>query len=64
MAEETAYAARMKKEAAAEECFTVMLDGLRAFFEGKATLHVATTIGAAGSSQGHSVRFIKDQART
>ena len=64
MAEDDEWTARKRKEQAAEECFTVMLDGLRAFFEGKATLHVAPTIGAAGPSQGHAVRFIKDQQRS
>lgn len=56
MAEDTAYAARMKKEAAAEECFTVMLDGIKAFFDGRATLH----IDSMKPGIGQSVRFVKD----
>lgn len=64
MAEETAYAARVRKEAAADECFIVMLDSLRAFFEGKATLHVSPTIGSAYPTTGHAVRFVKDQAQS
>lgn len=51
MAEDTAYAARMRKEAAADEAFVVILEGLKAFFDGRATLHVG----------GNPVRFVKDK---
>lgn len=60
MAEDTAYAARMKKEAAAEECLTVMLDGIGAFFNGRATLHISPTVGASTMNNGYSVRFVRD----
>lgn len=57
MAEDTAYAARMKREAAADECITAVLDGVKAFFQGRATLH----IGPMQPGIGQPVRFIKDQ---
>lgn len=58
MAEETAYAARQRREAAADECFTVVLDGLRAFFEGRATIHLTPNM----QGMGQGIRFIKDAA--
>lgn len=56
MADETAYSARMRKEAAADECVTVMLEGVRAFFSGKATLHIEPMKPGVGQA----VRFIRD----
>lgn len=51
MADETAYAAKLRREAAAEECIMVILNALTAFFDGKANLQVG----------GVSIRFRKDE---
>lgn len=57
MAEETAYAARMKREAAADAAITAMLEGMRAFFEGRATIHFTPNM----QGMGHGIRFLKDR---
>lgn len=57
MAEETAYAAHQRKQAAADDCLTVLLDGIKAFFDGRATLHISPP--TPGMGQG--IRFIKDK---
>jgi len=57
MAEETAYAARMRRDAAADECITVMIDGIKAFFQGQATLHISSM----NPGMGQSIRFLKDK---
>lgn len=58
MAEETAYAAHQRKQAAADDCLTVLLDGIRAFFDGKASLHISATLPGNGTA----IRFYKDQS--
>ena len=59
VAEETAYAARMRKEAAAEECVTVLMEGLRDFFNGQAKLVVEPLGGSVDNLGGRSVRFVR-----
>lgn len=56
MAEENAYEARMRREAIADDALTAMLTGLKAFFEGRATLH----IGQMEPGVGQPVRFKLD----
>lgn len=54
MAEETSYAAHQRKQAAADECLTTLLDGVKAFFEGKASIDIISTM------RGKVIRFKKD----
>lgn len=51
MAEETAHATHLRKQAAADECLTVLLDGVKSFFEGRASLRIG---------QNGDVRFVRD----
>jgi len=57
MAEDHAREARQKREQIADEAITSMLLGLRAFFEGRATLQ----LGPVMPGLGQSVRFYVDQ---
>jgi hypothetical protein len=63
MAEETAYAARMRKDAAADECLVVLLDGIKAFFEGRASISLSQSMGA-GMGGGTLIRFYKERHLT
>lgn len=60
MASDDAYTARVKRETAADEFMTSLMESVKAFFEGRATLHISPM--QPGVGQG--VRFIKDPPRT
>lgn len=56
MAEDNAYTARMKREAAADEFIFKVMESMSAFLDGHATLHIAPMAPGIGQS----VRFVKD----
>lgn len=56
MAQQDEWERKKQREQLADEAITVMLDGLRAFFSGKATLH----IGPMQPGMGQPIRFYKD----
>lgn len=60
MAQQDEWERKKQREQLADEAITVMLDGLRAFFQGKATLH----IGTMQPGFGQPIRFVKDQDGT
>lgn len=57
MAQQTAYEDRIKREQDADEFIQSLMQSVRAFFDGHATLH----IGPMQPGIGQAVRFIKDR---
>jgi hypothetical protein len=56
MAEDERWTARERREKIADEAITTMREGMKAFFEGRATLQ----LGPIQPGIGQSVRFVKD----
>lgn len=74
MARDEDYDARQKKEQVADECVTIVLESITAFFNGKATIKITPLqigtgqVSANGQSGvfnavGHEVRFVKDEIK-
>lgn len=57
VAEEQAYEARKRREAIVDDAIMTMLDGIKSFFEGHATLHISSHMPGVGTN----IRFFKDK---
>lgn len=63
MTEDEAYEAHKRRDQLADEATVVVLEGVKAFFEGRATLQISPPSASALGNPPTSVRFIMDDQR-